>query len=288
MPSPLISIIIVVYNAHTTIEASLQSVLSQRYEGRELVIIDGGSTDGTLDIIAKYQNKLGYFMSEKDKGIYDAMNKGIEVAKGDWFYFLGSDDVLFDNEVLSKIFERADIDQADFIYGDVKLKSNNQLYGGSRTFASLIEKNINHQAIFYKKDLFDSVGNYNRKYKVLADYDLNLRIFENEDILKNYLPIPVCLFNDKGGASNISIDSAFFADKLRQFSGNTNLPFSKATLQQYYFYTGFVWLMRDKNAKGLLYCLQAFIAGPRKFFYSLVFVKLLLSYVGLGKKIKIV
>lgn len=288
MTTPIISVIIVVYNAHTTIEASLKSVLSQSYEARELVIIDGASTDGTLDIIEKYKNKLGYFVSEKDAGIYDAMNKAIQAAKGDWLYFLGSDDMLFDNEVLSKIFELSEIEQADFIYGDVKLKSNNQLYGGSRTFASLIEKNINHQAIFYRKHIFGRVGNYNLKYKVLADYDLNLRIFENNSILKNYLPITVCLFNDKGGASNITIDSSFFADKLLQFSCNAGLAVSKATLQQYYFYTGFVLLMRDKNLEGLKYCLQAFTAGPRKIFYSLIFIKFLLGYLGLGKKIKIV
>ena len=100
--------------------------------------------------------------------------------------------------------------------------------------------------------------------------------------------MPVCLFNDKGGASNITIDSSFFADKLSQFSGSNKSGVSKAALQQYYFYTGFALLVRDKKAKGMRYCVQAFVAGKKKFFYSLVFVKLLLGYMGLGKKIKIV
>lgn len=288
MYQPLVSIIIVVYNAHSTLDATIQSVLLQTYKAREIVVIDGGSTDGTLDILERHQHELAYFKSERDNGIYDAMNKGIKAASGEWLYFLGSDDVFMNPDVLTDIFKTADIYSSDMLYGNVRFRSNSELFGGSRTYRELIGKNINHQSIFYRKNLFDVVGYYNLRYKVLADYDLNLRAFQDEKILKKYVPIDVCLFNNKGGTSNITIDQSFFADKLAYFTEVDKLPKNDPLLQQYYFYTGFVKLMHNKNLSGLGYCLRAFTCGPRKLFYSLVFGKFILGYLGIGKKIKIV
>ena len=100
---PKISIITVVYNAKGFLEETIESVLSQNFNNFEYIIIDGGSIDGTLDIIKKYQDRITLWVSEPDKGIYDAMNKGIRYAKGEYVYFLGGDDLLFDNQVLKNV-----------------------------------------------------------------------------------------------------------------------------------------------------------------------------------------
>ena len=174
------------------------------------------------------------------------------------------------------------------VYGNTRLKSNNKNIGGSRTYNELIRKNISHQAIFYHKSLFHNLGNYNLAYKILADYDLNLKIFKNETIQKRFLNTDICLFNDKGGASNIIIDSSFFADKLHYFIDVEQYSADDPALQQYNFYYGVTLLLKDKKIEGLRYCFRSFVAGSRKLFYMLVFVKFILGEIGLLKKIKFV
>jgi len=283
-----ISVITVTYNAAATLEHAIKSVLAQTYPHVEYIIIDGESSDGTVQILEKYKQELSYCISEKDNGIYDAMNKGIAAAQGDWIYFLGADDVFYDKDVLKKAFDTPGIQEADFVYGNTRLKSNGSFFGASRTYYQLIGRNINHQAIFYKRSIFAQVGLYDLSYKVLADYDLNLRIFREESLVKKYIPLDISIFNDQGGASNIKIDNIFFRDKLSYFKEVEQLQENDPMLQQYYFYTGFVELFRDKQMKGVSKCLRAFTYGPRKIFYIAVFIKFALSYVGIGKKMKII
>ena len=102
MDTPIISVITVCYNAVANIEETMLSVLNQRYDKVEYIVIDGGSKDGTLDVIKKYANKLAYWISEPDKGIYDAMNKGIAKATGDWINFMNAGDKFINEEVLNK------------------------------------------------------------------------------------------------------------------------------------------------------------------------------------------
>jgi glycosyltransferase involved in cell wall biosynthesis len=183
--SKKVSIITVTYNAADTLGATIQSVLDQTYTNIEFIIIDGNSSDGTVEIIKGFNSRLAFWSSEKDRGIYDAMNKGIAAATGDWIYFLGADDVLINNTVLAEIQESLNSEEVDFLYGNVKLKSNNVTMGGSRSYRELIGRNISHQAIFYKTDIIKQKGFYNLKYKILADYDLNLRIFADSTIIKD-------------------------------------------------------------------------------------------------------
>ena len=288
MTEPLVSIVIVVRNAATTIGAAIDSVLGQTYVNKQLILIDGASTDGTVEIIKRYQSAITVFISEKDTGIYDAMNKGIRSAGGEWIYFLGSDDVLNDPAVLRKIFDKNIGDEVEMIYGDVTIKSTNAVYGGSRNYNELIEKNINHQGIFYRKSLLVELGGYDLRYKILADYDLNLRIFRSRQNSTRYVKQIISIYNDKGGASNIVIDSAFFRDKLESFVNSEGISPQSPLLQQYYFYTGFCMLLAAEVKKGLLYCLRAFFSGKRKIFFFLIFWKFLLSRFGIGQRIKIV
>lgn len=286
--SQKISVIIATHNAATTLEQAITSVVNQSYPNKELIIIDGGSSDNTLNIIKQYSSSISYYVSEKDKGIYDALNKGIDAATGEWLYFLGADDMLMNEDVFGKVFNEEKSAHPDFIYGNTRLRSNNKIIGGARTYHELIRRNISHQAVFYNKNIFTSIGRYDTKYKILADYDLNLKVFKDEKIKKKYIDMDICLFNDKGGASNITIDSSFFKDKLAYFRNIERFSSAHPALQQYNFYYGIVQLIRDKKTAGFRYCIRSFISGDRKVFYILVFIKFLLGAMGLLKKIKFV
>ena len=115
----LISIVTVSYNAVLTIEQTILSVINQTYPNVEYIIIDGGSTDGTVDIIKKYEDKIAYWVSEPDKGIYDAMNKGVVVATGEWINFMNAGDIFTDGDVIDKLFhQNIIINRVGFVFVD--------------------------------------------------------------------------------------------------------------------------------------------------------------------------
>ena len=155
--APLISIIIPVFNAGKTLQSTIESILGQCYKNIELIIVDGESVDNTKDIIAQYKKNIDIFICEKDNGIYDAMNKGIIAANGDWLLFLGGDDVLFNSEILTSIFIDSNFEEIDFLYGDVLFKSSSLKYGGEKDYPTLLDSNICHQSIFYHKKIFETI-----------------------------------------------------------------------------------------------------------------------------------
>ena len=118
LKQPLVSIITVVFNAEFFIESTINSIIDQTYERKELIVIDGASTDSTLDIIGKYSRHITKLISEKDDGIYSAMNKGIALASGDWIIFMNAGDIFIERDVLTNIFSKP-IGNAKVIYGDV-------------------------------------------------------------------------------------------------------------------------------------------------------------------------
>lgn len=206
----LISIITVVYNGEKYLEETIQSVINQTYPNVEYIIIDGGSTDGTLDIIKKYENKIDYWVSEKDEGIYDAMNKGIDLATGEWVYFLGADDILC-REVLKQIYFDSNFDRKYLaIYGDVYMPKKHKLYNGKFNKYKIMFCNICHQAIFYNSKVFKQ-NKFNEKYKIWADYDLNMRIFDEANFM--YKPILVAFFNDLSGISSLVKNDEIFQNE---------------------------------------------------------------------------
>jgi len=206
---PLISIITVVYNAEEFLEETILSVLNQNYQNIEYIIIDGGSNDLTLDIINKYQDKIDIFVSEKDKGIYDAMNKGIGLANGEWLSFLNAGDLFFGNDVLTKVFEKKRTD-CSFIYGKVDYYSiengSNQTLGKKvsvRDFQTSFP--ICHQSMFFNKEIFNFFGRYDLNYKVTADYDLVIKIFKDRAVKKVYIDSVISKFLTDGFGFNNSI-----------------------------------------------------------------------------------
>ncbi len=269
MNGTLISVIIVVYNAETTIGHAINSVLQQTYDPVELLIIDGKSTDSTIPVIKSYADKINYFVSEKDEGIYDAMNKGIAAAKGEWVLFLGADDAFYTASVLQEIFGSADLNHIDLLYGDVEFSSNKRRYGAQKNYRQLIEQNICHQGIFYKRKLFQLAGNYNTRYSILADYEMNLRLFRQPALKTQYIPVIITLFNDKG-VSNVTIDKYFHGDMLHYFLPNEKLSFFSPLLQQYHFYYGYINLLNRRVLTGSKHIITSWLSGKRKLFFFLL------------------
>ncbi len=232
---PLITVITVVFNGAKTLEETIQSVINQTYPNVEYIIIDGGSTDGTLDIIKKYEDRIDYWVSEKDEGIYDAMNKGASVALGSWLYFLGSDDVCF-TDAFQKIHKHLDSTKKA-VYGNVIFKNKGIIYDGYFSpFKLAFRKNICHQAIFYSKKVFNNFR-YNNKYKILADYALNLIIFSELDF--KHVDITVAIYNDSGISSKEK-DIAFNKDRKKILQENI-FKNKKSLFYQFHIYQIMRW-----------------------------------------------
>lgn len=203
---PLISIITPTLNAAGQLEAAIKSVRSQFFKNIEYLIIDGGSSDGTIDLIQRNSDIVDYWISEKDQGIYDAMNKGIRQARGDFFYFLGADDLLVNclHKVAPKLRRKQTI-----YYGDAYLVTKNRVHDGRFNAEKLTIKNICHQAIFYPRQVFKR-WEFDLRYPVLADYALNIQCW-NEFRFK-YIPVLISIYNNRG-ASSVIKDLQFERDR---------------------------------------------------------------------------
>ena len=201
---PLISVITVVFNGEKTLEQTIQSVVNQTYENVEYIILDGASIDNTVNIIKKYESKIDYWQSEPDKGIYDAMNKGLELATGDFLLFLGADDVLLNSDVLKDFSSIISSRNYSYCYyGNVIRSQNMNRYDGKFSKFKIIQKNICQQAIFYSRNIYKTYR-FNLKYKYLADYEYNIRVFS----YMKYIDIDISLYNDNG-ISSVRIDNEF-------------------------------------------------------------------------------
>ena len=206
---PLISVITVVFNGQATLEKTILSVIGQTYDNVEYLIIDGGSTDSTCSILAKHDSQIDLWISEKDHGIYDAINKGIKLSHGDWVYVLGADDILLDSlREIAKYLK----DFTTVYYGDVYCPGLHCLYDGKFTFTKLIRKNICHQSIFYPKRVYE-IYTYNQVHPQVADYELTLKVFGDTRFTFAYIPVCVAIYNDRDGASKSKPDIKFAMHK---------------------------------------------------------------------------
>jgi glycosyltransferase involved in cell wall biosynthesis len=176
---PTLSVITIVYNNARDIERTMLSVLHQTYQQIEYVVVDGASTDSTLDIIKRYENRIAKLISEEDKGIYDAMNKGLKLATGDYVIFMNSGDEFYANDTVEKVFASAD--DADIYYGETEM-INDQLQSLGQRRHKVPENftwrsfnygmSVSHQAIYIKRSLTEP---YDPKYKLSADIDWIIR-----------------------------------------------------------------------------------------------------------------
>lgn len=213
---PLVSIITPVLNASSVLERCIESVQAQKYANIEHLILDAGSTDNTLEILQKHSKEIAFWKTEKDKGIYDAMNKGTNLAKGDWIFFLGADDHLLDG--FSEMCEKL-VNPHTVYYGKVKI--NQKIIGFNYSAYQLASLNISHQCIFYPKVVF-AYYSYRLDYKIRADHDLNIRCFGNPNLHFEYHPYLIAEYAE-GGFSSTFEDKAFFKDRGRIILKNLGL-----------------------------------------------------------------
>jgi glycosyltransferase involved in cell wall biosynthesis len=216
-PAPLLSVIIPTLNAVTTIQKTLDSIADQTLKNLEIIVVDGQSVDGTLDILktAAKQDERISFQSGKDKGIYDALNKGLTLCRGDWVCFLGAGDVFHSDNTLSELNMDGYFHQKRVFYGNVIIVGyvswarDKVVYDGEFDLSKLLHHNICHQAIFYPKSVIHNMGFYNTKYPVNGDWDYNLRCWAKEPFL--YVDKKIARFSG-GGISSSNKDVVFIAD----------------------------------------------------------------------------
>lgn len=190
-----ISIITIVYNRAYCIADCIRSVLNQTYHNVEYIIIDGGSTDGTQNKIAPFEKDLYYYISEKDKGIFDALNKGIKKATGDIIGILNSDDLFYENSTLEKIAKAFSSNQTDIVYAKGMFVDQTDLSQVKRIYPSCPFKREYlrfgwiplHPTIYVRREIFLKYGYYNSGYTIASDYEISLRWFQNDDIIKHFI-----------------------------------------------------------------------------------------------------
>jgi glycosyltransferase involved in cell wall biosynthesis len=187
---PLVSIITVVFNGEKYIEETIKSVISQKYHRVEYIIIDGGSTDETVNIIKKYKDHVDYWVSESDLGIYDAMNKGVSIARGDWVNFMNAGDYFYDNTTLFSIFKNK-MSDTDLIYGDVEILYSNfsriQKAGDTRYLWRGMQ--FSHQSMFVRTSLMRQYK-FNIHNRIVADFEFVYHLYSKKCSF-NYVPLIV-------------------------------------------------------------------------------------------------
>jgi glycosyltransferase involved in cell wall biosynthesis len=177
---PVISVITVCFNCATILPATIQSLHSQTWPRREWVVVDGGSTDGTQSVVLHNPERPAKYVSEPDKGIYDAMNKGVALASGDVVYFLNADDALYDEDVLADVAREFDADPSlDFLFGNIVVRKPHtntcKRYEHINRW-TLPYEDLCHQAVFARRSLFQRVGTFDLRWPTSADYDWFLRV----------------------------------------------------------------------------------------------------------------
>ena len=202
---PFFSIIIPVYNSAASLPATIDSLAKQTFKDFEIVFVDGASKDNTMQIINELKKASNDFhvnpLSEPDKGIYDAMNKGIDLAKGEWVYFMGSDDTLYSTDVLDSVCKEIKKEPVDLIYGNVIGEGSRKHYVHD-SMSNIMSFGIHHQGIFYRRSIFEFTGKYEGFFKVSADYHLTLKIFCAPQFKTRYANIDVAIFGEGGLSSN--------------------------------------------------------------------------------------
>lgn len=234
--NPKISVITVVFNAENNIEQTILSVINQSYKNIEYIIIDGKSTDKTMEIVAGYKDKISVIVSEKDAGIYDAMNKGLKLATGDYVWFINSGDEIYDKDTLLNIFGSIEDVYPDVIYGKTALYDKSGSFIKITSVPKKLDKYsfsngmvVSHQSLIVKKDLTEY---YDLSYRYVSDHDWIIKIlkksgynFNTGNILSKYLA-------EGFSGSNFT---GCWSDRLNIIKNNYSLFFYVKNLYFYFF-----------------------------------------------------
>lgn len=232
---PLVSVVTISRNSERTIRRTIDSVLAQTYHNIEYIIIDGGSTDGTVSIVKEYGQKISTFISEQDNGISDAFNKGIRLSKGEYIQLINADDVLAPDKIMCSLETFEKYPNAAFVFGDIIKRTNNgketRIQGDAKYARSIryVMNRVNHPTMLVKKKLYDNFGLFDPQWKTAMDYDWILRI-HNAGMIGAYSSA-IVVITESGGISDTNRFVAF--KECRQISVHHGMH---PILAQFYYY----------------------------------------------------
>lgn len=223
VPTTLITIIIAVFNGSQTIQKCIDSIAEQTYLNKQLIIIDGGSNDGTIELLKANDHRIGYWISEPDKGIYNAWNKGLLKAEGDWICFLGADDYLWDHNVLEKMslqLEKLPTD-INVAYGQIMLIGSNdeELYLSGESWDKVKQRfkqlmSIPHPGTMHRRHLFEKHGGFDETFIIAGDYELLLRELKTADA--KFIPNLITVGMLQGGISSVPRNTLYQLQEVRR------------------------------------------------------------------------
>jgi glycosyltransferase involved in cell wall biosynthesis len=254
--SPRFSIITVNLNNILGLRKTIENVVCQTFTDYEYVIIDGGSTDGSVEVIQEFADKITYWVSEADKGIYNAMNKGIDVAKGDFICFLNSGDEFFSKYSLQLLAGNITDSKAELFFGN--FITINEITGKTiywdvsyvRDRSDLLPHTFLHNATFYSRNLFERIGRFNERFKICADLDWYMNAMINHQVSFQIIPVLLSVFNGGRGISSVQMDlhkyeravlfqKYFSGFEIALFSGRTYQRLKKSLLFKFIFHLFF-------------------------------------------------
>jgi glycosyltransferase involved in cell wall biosynthesis len=256
MEKDKVSVVTVVYNAASIIESTIKSVLEQTYSNLEYIIIDGGSSDGTVDIIKKYESRLSYWISEPDKGIYDAMNKATDKASGKWINFMNAGDNFYSSTSVAEVFDTGvDYSKYSAVYGDAeyRLKTLSYIRQGYDCTSDHFMP-FSHQAAFARADVAKH-NKFNLKYKIAADTEFFLRLNREGAELK-HVSVVVCSYNALEGISmhNEVKHALEFVEMQIEYGAPADSPYFKKFIKDARFrqrmrklIPNFIWIRLREN-----------------------------------------
>ena len=211
-----ISVITVNYNDRAGLEKTIESVTNQTVKPYEFIIIDGGSDDGSKELIEQNQDKISYWVSESDKGIYNAMNKGIKIATGDFVIFMNGGDCFYTNSVLEEIMPDL-TPEFDIYYGNCyKMRPNSKrlkTYPKKLSFSFFYSASLNHQSTFIRRSLFDKYFYYNENFKIASDWEFFIYTICYANVPVKYLDKAIALYDFTGISSNPKFSKIFQSEK---------------------------------------------------------------------------
>lgn len=215
--TPLLSIITINLNNYNGLKNTLDSVVAQKGNiNFEYIIIDGDSTDGSKQLIEKYSANINYWVSKPDKGIYNAMNKGIKVAKGNYLLFLNSGDCLYQPDTIEKVVQTFKC-ESDIYYGDIIYNEGNKkkwrTFPEKLDFKFFYKHNISHQAAFIKKVLFETIFYYNEDFKFVSDWEFFTYAICKKDVKYKHIPIITTIYEATGVSSNIDNHQEMYLER---------------------------------------------------------------------------
>lgn len=212
-----LSIITVNLNNREGLRSTMNSVLGQTCRDFEYIIIDGGSMDGSLEVIRASEKTVSHWVSERDGGIYQAMNKGIAAAKGDYLLFLNSGDYLINEQIIGKVIPK--LGSSDIVYGDLRVvqkgKHKDRTYPETLTFSYFVGKSIAHPSSFISRSLFEKVGPYDESMQICADWAFFIRAIGLFNASYQHLPLITTVFNADGVSSQAGSRSLMIQEQVR-------------------------------------------------------------------------